>query len=352
MQNGVRIYSGEGGGSARLRLPTSGDAIILPEANATYDIGSSSLKFDNIFATTFNGAFQGTANFADALSTARDFSATGDISAAAVSFNGTGNVNLVTSLAASGVTAGTYGNATGTQYAQVTVDAKGRVTSATTRNINFANATVQTAVQLANNRNFSIDGNTGTNNAGDVTAAGVAFNGTQNVILRGKLKSISGLTAGQYGSSTQTSVVTVNDQGLVTGITQTGINFSTQTVAQADTLTNPRTITVSGDISTDNIAFDGSANITLTNATLAATGVSAGTYGSSTQVPLITVDAKGRVTAATTTGINFSTATVSQSNTIRTVRIAANSNHYLTFVDSNNTANAYESLYTDASIIL
>ena len=85
MDNGVRIYSGEGSGSARLRLPSSGDAIILPEANAQYDIGSSALKFDNIFATTFNGAFQGTANFADALSTARDFSATGDISASAVS---------------------------------------------------------------------------------------------------------------------------------------------------------------------------------------------------------------------------------------------------------------------------
>ena len=212
------------------------------------------------------------------------------------------------------MTAGTYGNSTGTQYAQVTVDVTGRVTSAITRNINFANATVQTAVQLANNRNFSIDGNTGTNNAGDVTAAGVAFNGTANVILRGKLKTISGLSAGQYGSSTQTSVVTVNDQGLVTAISQTGINFGTATVAQANKLTNPRTFTVSGDISTDNISFDGTANVNLTNATLAATGVSAGTYGSSTQVPLITVDAKGRVTQHTT-GINFSAATVSQANT-------------------------------------
>ena len=350
MANGVRIYDAEGGGSARLRFATSGDSVILPEDNNQYDIGSSSLKFRNIFATTFNGAFQGTANFADALSNSRNFSATGDVSASAVSFNGTGNVNLVTSLAASGVTAGTYGNATGTQYAQVTVDTKGRVTSATTRNINFSNATVQTAVQLANNRNFSIDGNTGSNNAGDVSAAGVAFNGTQNVILRGKLKSISGLSAGQYGNSQNTPVVTVNSQGLVTSISQTGINFSTATVAQANKLTNPRTITVSGDISTDSISFDGSANITLTNATLAATGVSPGTYGSSVQVPLFTVDAKGRITSATTTGINFSTATVSQANTIRTVRIATNSNHYLTFVNSNNSTDAYESLFTDASI--
>ena len=350
MANGVRIYSAEGGGSARLRLPTAGDAIILPEANAQYDIGSSALKFDNIFATTFNGAFQGTANFADALSTGRDFSATGDISASAVSFNGTGNVNLVTSLAASGVTAGTYGNSSGTQYAEITVDVKGRLTSATTRNINFSNATVQTAVQLQNNRNFSIDGNTGTNNAGDVIAAGVAFNGTQNVILRGKLKTISGLSAGQYGNDQNTPVVTVNDQGLVTAITQTGINFGTATVAQANKLTNPRTITVSGDISTDNIAFDGTANITLTNASLTATGVGAGTYGSDTQVPLITVDAKGRVTAATTTGINFSTATVSQANTIRTVRRGTDASHFLTFVDSNNVNNTYESVYTDGDL--
>ena len=87
--------------------------LLFYQRQTLYDIGSSSLKFHNIFATTFNGAFQGTANFADALSTARDFSATGDITAAAVSFNGTGNVNLVTSLAASGVTAGTYGNSTG-----------------------------------------------------------------------------------------------------------------------------------------------------------------------------------------------------------------------------------------------
>ena len=107
------------------------------------------------------------------------------------------------------MTAGTYGNATGTQYAQVTVDEKGRVTSATTRNINFSNATVQTAVQLQNNRNFSIDGNTGTNNAGDVVAAGVAFNGTQNVILRGKLKTISGLSPVSYTHLTLPTIYSV-----------------------------------------------------------------------------------------------------------------------------------------------
>ena len=100
-----------------------------------------------------------------------------------------------------------------------------------------------------------------------MTAAGVAFNGTANVILRGKLKTISGLSAGQYGNSQNTPVVTVNDQGLVTAISQTGINFGTATVAQADKLTNPRTFTVSGDISTDNISFDGTGNVNLTNAT-------------------------------------------------------------------------------------
>ena len=47
--------------------------------------------------------------------------------------------------------------------------------------------------------------------------------------------------------------------------------------------------------------------------TLASTGVSAAAYGSSSAIPIITVDAKGRVTAATTTAIDSTT--ISQLNT-------------------------------------
>lgn len=62
------------------------------------------------------------------------------------------------------------------------------------------------------------------------------------------------------------------------------LNYYTPT--NASKLANARTITISGDAA-GTVAFDGSANVTI-NATLAASGVSAGTYTK------LTVDAKGR----------------------------------------------------------
>jgi hypothetical protein len=58
------------------------------------------------------------------------FTASGDATASAASFDGTGNVDLALTLANSGVTAATYGGAA--EVPVLTVDAKGRITSATT----------------------------------------------------------------------------------------------------------------------------------------------------------------------------------------------------------------------------
>lgn len=70
----------------------------------------------------------GTADVATKLQTPRDFSAAGDVTAPAVSFDGTQNVQLQLTLAAiSGLQAGTY--------TKVTVDAKGRVTAGSTLTI-------------------------------------------------------------------------------------------------------------------------------------------------------------------------------------------------------------------------
>ncbi len=67
---------------------------------------------------------------------------------------------------------------------------------------------------------------------------------------------------------------------------------------------------VDGSIDTAHIANDA-----VTAAKLADTSVSAGSYGSATAIPAITVDAQGRITAASTNSINTSTIPVADEST-------------------------------------
>lgn len=80
----------------------------------------------------------------------------------------------------------------------------------------------------------------------------------------------------------------------------TNIKNGTTKVGKADKLTTARTISLSGD-ATGSTTFDGSANKEI-SVTLSNTGVAAGTYNT------VTVDAKGRVTAASSK--NYSTKVV------------------------------------------
>ena len=116
----------------------------------------------------------------------------------------------------------------------------------------------------------------------------------------------------------------------------------------AKKLETARNIQITGDLSWS-VDFDGSSNVSSVGA-LSTTGVTSATYGSSTSVPVISVDSKGRITSASNVGINFNTATVAQSDSVKTIESSTDADFFLTFVDSNNIVASYENVYTDSNI--
>lgn len=103
--------------------------------------GDQTVGGNKTFSATINGSISGNAATATKLATARDLSLSGDATGTA-SFDGSANASITVTLANSGVSAGTYGSAT--DVAQVTVDAKGRVTAASSVAITFPVSSVNT----------------------------------------------------------------------------------------------------------------------------------------------------------------------------------------------------------------
>ena len=103
------------------------------------------------------------------------------------------------------------------------------------------------------------------------------------------------------------------------------------TANAANILSTARTIAASGD-ATWSVSFNGSANVT-SALTLANTGVTATTYGTSTAVPTIAVDSKGRITSASNTNITFPVTTVNGfagTVVLTTSDVAEGTNQYFT----------------------
>lgn len=85
-------------------------------------------------------------------------------------------------------------------------------------------------------------------------------------------------TAGVYGSATKSPQITTDAQGRVTGVTEV-------------TITQPTALPPNG-------AAGGDLSGAYPDPVLAASGVAAATYGSNVKIPVLTIDAKGRVTTA------------------------------------------------------
>lgn len=176
-------------------------------------------------------------------------------------------------LTTTGVSAATYGSAT--QVAQVTLDAKGRATSAS--NVAIAGLSGQTE--------------------------GRVFN-PPFVLQR------TGVTAGNYGNNQTLAYFAVDAYGRITSAGQNGLadameslflgGLATEFVTDGATVMWVNVIVDDAELQTAGRVFRGPTVLVPADLlhSLPPSGVTAGVYGSATQVAQVTLDAKGRVTAA------------------------------------------------------
>ncbi len=139
-----------------------------------------------------------------------------------------------------------------------------------------------------------------------------------------------GSTGAKFKDSFFDGTVTTDDLA-VTGNTTIGGTLDVtgqitgQITGNADTATalaTARTITIDGDVDATATSFDGTDNITLTT-TLDTVNSNVGSFGSATAVPVVTVNAKGLVTAVSTSAITTSLTVGADSGTNDAVSLAS-----------------------------
>jgi len=173
---------------------------------------------------------------------------------AGTGLTGGGNLvsNVTITLANTAVSPNTYGG--GNNAAQVTVDQQGRITAAA--NVSIPQGTVTNVA-------------TGTG----LTGGPITSNGTISLAN-------TAVSPNTYGGSNTAPQITIDAQGRITAASNVAIPQGTVTNVATGTGLTGGPITSNGTIS------------------LANTAVSAGSYGSSTFIPQITIDAQGRITSA------------------------------------------------------
>jgi hypothetical protein len=288
----------------------------------------------------------------DLLEDGLDLTLTGKVTGTA--FSNTGVMTLVTELANTGVTAGSYGSSTAIPV--ITVDEDGRITLANTapvsgvENLTWTSANNTLTLETGDGTIYNIvldefnDITTNDITANNIIVSGlidgrdIAADGAKldrieedlTVTLTGKVTGTvtsntgtmsvvtelanTGVIAGVYGSSTAIPVFTVDEDGRLTTANTTPVagvdSFTyaaannTITLATGDgSIFNIRTeteVTLSGKVTGSATSNDGNVLITTE---LANTGVTPGTYGSASAIPIITVDEDGRITVANTSAV-------------------------------------------------
>ena len=194
-------------------------------------------------------------------------------------------------------TAGVYGSASG--VAVVTTDSKGRVSSATT-----------TAIQIDESQVTNLT----TDLASKVASVGAdsplrSSGGTTPTISL----DVSGVSAGSYGSASSVPVVTVTDKGLVSSVIDTPVQIAesqvTGLVSDLSAKTDKTTLVSAGAGLSGGGALSGDVTVSMPNVG------TAGTYGSASEVAVLTTDSQGRVSGALNTSIQIAESQVTNLTT-------------------------------------
>lgn len=239
--------------TGRPLVATSTDALSYAQQN----LNATNLKSGTVPVARLSGTASSlTSGAATKWATARTLAASGDATGS-TTFDGSANASLTLTLAASGVTAGTYGSANA--LPTFSVDAKGRLTSAGT----VAVGNAATATKLATARTIAT--------TGDATGSG-SFDGSANLSMALTLAA-SGVTAGNYGNANAVPTFTVDAKGRVSAAGEVALGNA----ATATKLATTRLFSVTGGATAGGVSFDGSGNVALNVTALDVSKATAGT---------------------------------------------------------------------------
>jgi hypothetical protein len=187
----------------------------------------------------------------------------------------TNSGTIVANITATGVSSGTYGSAT--QVPIITVNAKGQVTDATTASISIptqglTSVGILSASLTVTNSPLTTDG---------------------NITLE---TAPTGVTTGVYGSNSSIPQITIGPDGRITS----AVNLSVGTPGSGiGTVTSVGLTSSTLSVTSTPITSDGFLAVDLTSS-----GVIAGTYGNSFNIPIVTVNSFGQITSVTTSEIS------------------------------------------------